>query len=126
MVRGGAPPKPSANLVMGVVRSKMNDLGIEDVGAIRDTVPPSALAGLVELTERGTISHTVAKDVFEKMFASGRSAREIVEAEGLAQIDDESQIVTAIADVLAEERRRCRRNSPPASRTRSGSWSGRS
>ncbi len=100
MVKGGAPAKPSANLVMGVMRSKMNDLGIEDVGAIRDKVPPSALAGLVELTERGTISHTVAKDVFGKMYASGRSAREIVEAEGLAQIDDESQIVTAIADVL--------------------------
>jgi aspartyl-tRNA(Asn)/glutamyl-tRNA(Gln) amidotransferase subunit B len=101
MVRGGAPPKPSANLVMGVVRSKMNDLGIEDIGPIRDTVPPSALVGLVELTERGAISHTVAKGVFERMFASGRSAREIVESEGLAQIDDESQIVTAIDAVLA-------------------------
>ena len=31
----------------------------------------------------------MAKDVFEKMFASGRTAGEIVEAEGLAQIDDE-------------------------------------
>ena len=44
----------------------------------------------------------MAKDVFEKMFASNRSADEIVAAEGLAQIDDESQIVALIADVLAK------------------------
>ena len=37
----------------------------------------------------------MAKDVFEKMFASGRTADEIVAAEGLAQIDDEAQIVGA-------------------------------
>ena len=36
----------------------------------------------------------MAKDVFEKMFELGRSRRTtIVAAEGLAQIDDESQIV---------------------------------
>ena len=43
----------------------------------------------------------MAKDVFEKMFASGQTADAIVAAEGLAQIDDESQIVALIADVLA-------------------------
>ena len=49
---------------------------------------------------QGTISGSIAKDVFEKMFTSGQSADEIVAAEGLAQIDDESQIVALIADVL--------------------------
>jgi aspartyl-tRNA(Asn)/glutamyl-tRNA(Gln) amidotransferase subunit B len=101
MVRAGAAPKPSANLVMGAVRSKMNELGTEEVGAIREKIPPASLAGLVELTEKGTISHTTGKDVFEKMFASGRSARDIVDAEGLAQIDDEAKIVATIAEVLA-------------------------
>ena len=43
----------------------------------------------------------MAKDVFEKMFGSDRTADDIVAAEGLAQIDDESQIVALIADVLA-------------------------
>ncbi len=33
------------------------------------------------------------KDVFEKMFASGRTAADIVRDEGLTQIDDESQLV---------------------------------
>ncbi len=37
----------------------------------------------------------MAKDVFEKMFGSDAAADEIVAAEGLTQIDDESQIVGA-------------------------------
>jgi aspartyl-tRNA(Asn)/glutamyl-tRNA(Gln) amidotransferase subunit B len=102
MVRAGAPAKPSANLVMGAVLSKMNELGDSYARAIRQKVPPAALAGLVELTERSVISHTIGKDVFEKMFTSGRSAREIVDAEGLAQIDDEARIVATIAEVLAK------------------------
>ena len=43
----------------------------------------------------------MAKGVFEKMFASGRAADEIVRAEGLTQIDDESQIASLIDDVLS-------------------------
>ena len=101
IVNAGAAAKPAANLVMGAVRSKMNELGTDDVAAVRDKLSAGALAGLLELTEKGTISYTVAKDVFEKMLASGQSAAAIVEADGLAQIDDESKILDAIADVLA-------------------------
>ena len=36
------------------------------------------------------------------MYASGRTAADIVAAEGLAQIDDESQIVVLISEVLAK------------------------
>jgi aspartyl-tRNA(Asn)/glutamyl-tRNA(Gln) amidotransferase subunit B len=43
----------------------------------------------------------MAKEVFDKMFASGQTAAAIVAAEGLAQIDDESQIVALIGDVVA-------------------------
>jgi aspartyl-tRNA(Asn)/glutamyl-tRNA(Gln) amidotransferase subunit B len=42
----------------------------------------------------------MAKDVFEKMYATGRTADDIVSADGLAQIDDEAQIVGLVKDVL--------------------------
>ena len=64
-------------------------------------VPAQALAELLVMIERGVISSTVAKDVFEKMFASGQTADAIVAAEGLAQIDDEPQIVALVAEALA-------------------------
>ena len=43
---------------------------------------------MIALIDDGTITGPIAKDVFEKMYASGRRAAEIVEAEGLAKIDD--------------------------------------
>jgi aspartyl-tRNA(Asn)/glutamyl-tRNA(Gln) amidotransferase subunit B len=39
--------------------------------------------------------------VFEKMYTTGRTAAAIVEAEGLAQIDDEALIARLIAEVVA-------------------------
>jgi aspartyl-tRNA(Asn)/glutamyl-tRNA(Gln) amidotransferase subunit B len=64
-------------------------------------VPPAALAELLSLVERGTISGAIAKGVFEKMFASRQGAVHIVQAEGLTQIDDEAQIVGLITEVLS-------------------------
>ena len=53
------------------------------------------------LTERGVISSTVAKDVFEKMWASGATAQAIVDEGGLAQIGDESALSAMVAQVVA-------------------------
>jgi aspartyl-tRNA(Asn)/glutamyl-tRNA(Gln) amidotransferase subunit B len=61
-----------------------------------------ALAGLVTLAEKGTISSSVAKEVFAKMFESGRSADEIVQAEGLAQTSDEGALLAIVREVLAQ------------------------
>ena len=52
----------------------------------------------------------MAKGVFEKMFTSGRAADDIVEREGLAQIDDD------VADPRAD-RRGARRPMPTPSRS---------
>ena len=65
-------------------------------------VSPSALAELVTLVESGKITGAVAKKVFATMFDSGRSAAEIVAAEGLgAQVDD-SAIEQAAREVIAK------------------------
>ena len=101
-IGGGADGKAVKNWLLGVVRAKMNDEGIETVAALRDRMPPARLAALLTLVEQGSISGPMAKDVFEKMFATGRTAQEIVSTEGLAQIDDESQIVDLIAAVMAK------------------------
>ena len=44
------------------------------------------------LVEEGAITAAVAKDVFERMTESGKPAREIVEASGLAQISGEDEL----------------------------------
>jgi aspartyl-tRNA(Asn)/glutamyl-tRNA(Gln) amidotransferase subunit B len=64
-------------------------------------VPPAALAGLVKLVDGGTISGKSAKDVFDRMWATGEAAGAIVEREGLGQIDDEAALLALVAEALA-------------------------
>jgi aspartyl-tRNA(Asn)/glutamyl-tRNA(Gln) amidotransferase subunit B len=98
-VRAGAPPKPASNWIMGELARKLKEQN-QDLGS--SPLAPERLAGLIALIDRGAISGSMAKDVFEKMFSSNQTAAAIVAAEGLAQIDDESQIVSLVADVLAK------------------------
>ena len=97
-VAAGAPPKIASNWIMGEVARALKESGRD---LADPPLLPERLAGLIALAERGTISSAIAKDVFEKMVGSGRSADEIVAAEGLTQIDDESQIAALIQSVLA-------------------------
>ena len=91
-------PKAASNWVMGELLRTLKERG----QAI-ETVPltPRALAGLIALVDTGAISSSIAKDVFAKMYDSGRTAEEIVAAEGLAQIGDESALASIVEDVLA-------------------------
>jgi aspartyl-tRNA(Asn)/glutamyl-tRNA(Gln) amidotransferase subunit B len=100
-VRVGGDPKAAKNWVLGLVSAKMNELGLSDAGELAAKIPAANLAGLLALIDKGTISGSMAKDVFERMFSSGQTADAIVAAEGLAQIDDESQIVALIAEAVA-------------------------
>jgi aspartyl-tRNA(Asn)/glutamyl-tRNA(Gln) amidotransferase subunit B len=97
-VAAGAPPKAAGNWIMGELARRLKDTG-GDISAA--PVTPERLAGLVALVENGALSGSLAKEVFEKMFASGRTADDIVRAEGLTQIDDEAQINQLISTVLA-------------------------
>ena len=91
-------PKAVSNWVMGELLRTLNERGTP-VEAV--PLAPRALAGLVRLVDQGTISSSIAKEVFAKMYESGRSADEIVAAEGLAQIGDESALVAIAREVIA-------------------------
>ena len=97
-VAAGAAPKAASNWMMGELTRALNESG----KAITDSpVSPERLAGLLALVDEGRISGAMAKTVFEKMFASGKSASDIVAADGLAQITDDAQIAERITAVLA-------------------------
>ncbi len=90
--------KMIANWLMGDVFAAMNRDGktVETMG-----LAPEHLAGLVDLILDDTISGKIAKDVFLKMWESGKSPASLVEELGLKQITDTSVIEKAVADVLA-------------------------
>jgi len=99
MVHAGASPKSASVWLQGEVRRKLKEIGEDDVG--RAAVRADALAELAGLTEKGAISSSVAKEVFEKMWATGRRAGTIVDEEGLGQIGDDTAVAAIVADVLA-------------------------
>jgi aspartyl-tRNA(Asn)/glutamyl-tRNA(Gln) amidotransferase subunit B len=98
LIAAGVPPKPAANWLMGEMARALNDAGL----TLADSpIEAEALAGLIDLVERGVINSPTAKTVFEKMWTTGATAPAIVEADGLAQISDESALDAAIAQVVA-------------------------
>src|SRR5262249_41445234 len=96
-VGAGAPSQAASNWMMGELTRALKEAGGDISSA---PVSPERLAALLLLIEKGTISGAIAKGVFEKMFSSGRTADDIVAADGLMQIDDESQIQELIAGVM--------------------------
>ena len=104
VVAAGAPPKQASNWIMGELARKTKELAAVAAApaeAGRYVLEPERLAELISLVEKGTISGSIAKEVFAKMVATGRRADDIVAAEGLSQIDDDSQIRALIDDVVA-------------------------
>ena len=90
--------KAASNWIMGELTRKMNELG---VGVEDSAIRPESLAGLIRLVDSGTITGPIAKDVFEKMYASGRSAETIVAEEGLAAMNDDAALEAAVREALA-------------------------
>ncbi|WP_439467979.1 Asp-tRNA(Asn)/Glu-tRNA(Gln) amidotransferase subunit GatB [Blastomonas fulva] len=90
--------KGSANWLLSELYGALNRTG----KAIDDSpVSPAAGAELIALVADGTISGTIAKQVFEIMLETGEGAGKIVEDKGLKQTSDSGAIDAAIAGVLA-------------------------
>ena len=77
--------KAASNWIMGELLRTMKETGraIEQVA-----LAPTALAGLIHLVDRGTISSTVAKEVFAKLEHTDKSPRAIVQESGMRVVTD--------------------------------------
>jgi aspartyl-tRNA(Asn)/glutamyl-tRNA(Gln) amidotransferase subunit B len=95
--RASGDGKAASNWVMTEVLRKLKDDQRPLAGC---PVAPAALAELIRLVAGGTLSGSLAKQVFERMWSSGEAAAAIVEREGLAQVSDEAAIAAAISEVL--------------------------
>ena len=65
-------------------------------------VTPEALASLVALVDKGTISQNSAKDVLGAMFETGKAPDTIVKEKGLVQISDQDALSQVVDQVLSE------------------------
>jgi aspartyl-tRNA(Asn)/glutamyl-tRNA(Gln) amidotransferase subunit B len=91
-------PAATLNFVLGDLSRLANESG---VSVADGKVTPEALAELIALTESKTINSKIAKDVVNRLWLEGGSAKEIVEREGLAQVSDPGAIAGFVDEVLA-------------------------
>ena len=100
LLEGGAEPKAAANWTASELFGALNRIGksIED-----SPVAPAQAAELLRLVGDGTISGSLAKQVFEIMLESGEGAAAIVESRGLKQTSDTGAIDAAVDKVLADD-----------------------
>jgi aspartyl-tRNA(Asn)/glutamyl-tRNA(Gln) amidotransferase subunit B len=95
IVHGDA--KKVANFVQNEV------LRVADLGGLEARIPvtPEGLAVLLSLVDAGTISGTIAKEVFAEVGSNGRDPREIIRARGLTQLSDPAVLEEAARRVVA-------------------------
>jgi len=89
--------KAVSNWIMGDLLRTLKEKEME---AEQIPFPGEYLAKLVTLIDKGTISGTIAKKVFEKMFNQGKDPEVIVKEEGLEVVSDESALVAVVKKVL--------------------------
>ncbi|HVM96845.1 MAG TPA: hypothetical protein VMT89_10670, partial [Candidatus Acidoferrales bacterium] len=102
-VKAHANAKAISNWIMGDVLRVIKERNLDAALTITEwPVAPERLAEMVKLVDEGSISGKIAKTVFEEMVRTGKAAGEIIAAQGLTQISDDSAIDAAVNAVLAE------------------------
>ena len=95
----GAAPAAASNWVTGELFGALNRIG-KDI--TQSPVTPGQAAELLALVAVGTLSGSLAKQVFEVMLETGDAPGKIVEERGLKQTSDTGAIEAVIAEVLAK------------------------
>ena len=92
-------PKRLSNWLMNDVLRLLNELGLE---ARQLKVTPEYLADIIRMVDANTINTPTAKSLLEKVQQTGKPPKEIVEAEGLAQVSDTGAIREIAERIVAE------------------------
>lgn len=91
--------KKICNWLNGIVLQEINDRK-QTIKELNLT--PASLTDLIKKVDDATVSNLTAKDILKTMLDSGKSADTIIEEKGLAQVSDESALVS-IVDALINE-----------------------
>lgn len=95
-------PKALANYIANELQRERGSAegdGLLPMSEVR--LKPENLAELVRVIDEGVINKNVAKDVLIEMFQAGKSAAEIIEAKGLRDDTDSSEIEAICREAIA-------------------------
>jgi aspartyl-tRNA(Asn)/glutamyl-tRNA(Gln) amidotransferase subunit B len=90
--------KLTANWVMGELAARLNT---EEIAIAKSPVTPEQLAGLIDRIKDNSISNKIAKQVFDLLWKQeGKTADEIIEANGLKQVSDTGALEAMVDAVI--------------------------
>ena len=97
-VTTGGNPKLVANWVTQDLAAYLNNakLTITEI-----PFKPEALAELVQLIDKGTISGKIAKEILPELLEKGGSPQKIIESKGMTQLSDPQALAKVIEEILA-------------------------
>lgn len=95
----GGDPKRISNYLMNEVLRILNDSG-KNAGQLRLT--PAYLAEIIRLVDAGTINTSTGKSLLARVEETGKAPAEIVAAEGLAKVSDDSAIRAVCEQIIQE------------------------
>src|SRR5687768_15042466 len=98
LLSAGAEPKQAANWTVAELFGALNRTAKT---IVESPISPEEAAELLKLVADGTISGTIAKQVFEIMLETGEAPSKIVEERGLKQTSDTGAIDAEIDKILA-------------------------
>ena len=98
LLEAGAQPVQASNWVASELFGALNRIG---KGIAESPVGPAQAAELLALVADGTLSGSLAKQVFEVMLETGQAPSAIVEERGLKQTSDTGAIEAVVAEVIA-------------------------
>ena len=90
--------KLTANWILGELTRELNNSGKT---AAESPVTAEGLAELLKTVESGKINNNQGKEVLVEMFATGRSAAEVISEKGFEQVSDTGAIEKIVDDVIA-------------------------
>ena len=91
--------KAASNWMLGEMARLLNQGG-DHISEVK--VEPKRLAELQLMVDGGTLSSTMAKSVFEKMYETGDDPKDIADAGGLSQISDTDAVLAAVRQAIAD------------------------
>lgn len=99
-VGSGVSAKLAVNWITTELLGRLNS---EKLEISKSPVSAPMLSGLITLVESGKISGKMGKDVFERMWKTGKPANEIVESLGMSQVSDTAQIEVWVREAITEK-----------------------
>ena len=101
-MRAAAPEadaKLCANWVNGELAAALNRAELDFA---HSKVSAAQLAGLLQRLADGTVSGTIAQEIFEVLWQEGGTADVIIEAKGLRQISDTGALEAILTELIAK------------------------